>query len=349
MKVSGLDYRISWPHQKRPHGSPPWTLPMRSESTHGSSRVRLSRTRPHVGSFLVLGAVAFLLALSAVRAEPAGYGPEEYEWTNGSVLCVFNDSVPSVTVSAFDLNASGMVGGLAAVEEVSPTTEATVSVASMSSLSWEPENASSAAAYAMSYSEEVPVFTVGPSPTAAGVAGVSVTFTLDRTASSAAPSDQVSFQVSIEDWPWQSTQDTLALVVPMWSADAATEHLVVPSSSTARIESVSSSTGQMREYFEAGSTAETSTGTSVPVGVSSVETDGVATATLTLGSPAGGATGLTYSATFGIAPTTRVLGIPLYDYAAVAGGAGLVALVVGVGTGRIRRAPSDLTYVEESE
>ena len=99
------------------------------------------------------------------------------------------------------------------------------------------------------------------------------------------------------------------------------------SGSSARIESVSSATGQMREYFEAGTTAQTGSGVSVPVAAQTAETDGVATATLTLGNGAGGASSLSYSATFGIAPTTEVLGIPLYDYAAVAGGAGLVALV----------------------
>ncbi len=349
MKVSGLDHRFSWPHQKRGDGSLPSSRPMRSGPAHGSPRVCLSRTRLPAGSFLVLGAVALLLALSTVRADSSGYGGEEYEWTNGSVLCVFNDSVPSVTVSADDLNASGMDGGLGAVEEVSTATGAVVSQALMSSLSWEPENVSSASAYAMSYSEDVTVSTVGSTPTALGAAGISVTFTLDRTATAPNLSDRVTFQVAVDNWPWQSTQDTLALIVPIWSADASTEHVVVSSSSSARVESVSSSTGQMREYFEAGTTAETATGTSVPVGVKTVEADGVATATLTLGSPATGATGLTYSATFGVAPTTRVLGIPLYDYAVVAGGAGLVALVVGVGTGRIRRTPSDLTYVEESE
>lgn len=320
---------------------------MRSGSAHGSPSVCLSRTLPRVGSFLVLGILVVLLVLSTVRAEPLGYGDEEYQWTNGSVLCVFNESLPSVIVSAYDLNESGMGGALAGVEEVTASTDAVVSTASMAAVSWEPENASSASTFAMSYSGDVPVATSGPSATTVGSAGISVTFTLDRNPTNASQSDEVSFQISVQDWPWQSAQDSLRLVVPLWSAYNASEHVVVSSSSAAQVESVSTATNEMREYFEAGSTAQTGTGLAVPVTAQASETNGVATATLTLGSGAGGATRLSYSATFGIAPTTRVLGIPLYDYAAVAGGAGLVALVVGVGTGRLRRRPSDLTYVEE--
>lgn len=322
---------------------------MRSGFFHGSPRAPLSRALPQAASLLVLFGVAALLAVTPARAAYGGNDYASYQWTNGSVLCVFNETLPSVTMSAVDRNGTGLGAGLDQVNEVSPSTGQVVATANMSSLVWDPQNASSASAYAMSYSENVSVTSATTATTSLGSAEVTILFSLDRYPTAATEADQVSFQVSILSWPWQGAQDTLALVVPMWSAFATTEHLVVGSPTTPRIESVQTSNGQPLEYFEAGGSATTGTGESVGVSAQTTLTGGVATTTLTLGYGVGGAGQLTYEATLGITPSTRVLGLPLYDYAAVAGGAGLVALVVGVGTRRVRQRVSDLTYVEESE
>ncbi|MGC2289141.1 MAG: hypothetical protein WA688_04715 [Thermoplasmata archaeon] len=308
--------------------------------------VPLSRALPRVGTLLVLLGFVALFAVTPVRA---GYGDDgAYAWSNGPVLCVFNDSLPAVTVSATSLNGTGMGAGLDQINEVSPM-GVPVASAVMSSVEWDPENTSSAAAFGMNYSESVPVVSAGPPVQHDGAVLVTLLFGLDRTPTSAPQADQVSFQLSIQGWPWQSPQDTLALVVPIWSAFATTEHVVVGSPSSPRVESVRTANGQSMEYFEAGAFANATAGAPISVAANTTITAGIATTTLTLGAGAGGASALSYQATLGITPSTRVLGLPLYDYAAVAGGAGLVALVVGFGTRRVRRRPSDLTYVEEAE
>jgi hypothetical protein len=346
VKVSGLDYPFSRPHQKRGDASPPFTSLMRSGPSLGSPRARLSRTLPGLASLLVLCAVVSLLAVSPARAAWGGAQSQPYQWTNGNVLCVFNATLPSVTVSADGVNDTGMGAGLDQINELS-STGATVASAVMSSVAWDPVNQSSSEWFVMNYSEPVNVIPASAPSAPAGTVLVTISFALDRSLANASLADQVGFQLTIQGWPWQSHQDTLALVVPIWSAFATTEHVVVGTSTSPRVESVRTSSGQPLEYFEAGTSASTGTGVPVTVAAQTTLTNGIATTTLTLGSGAGGASTLAYSATLGITPGTRVLGLPLYDYAAVAGGAGLVALVVGVGTRRVRRQPSDLTYVEE--
>ena len=346
MKVSVLDHRFSPPHQKRGHASPPFTIPMRSGSLRATPRVRLSRTLPRAGTLLVLFAVVGLLAVSSARAYSV---PDtgSYEWSNGAVTCVFNASAPVVTMSASDRNGTGMGAGLDRMSELSPT-GGIVAMANVSSADWYPENDSTNQAFVMNYAGMVPV-TNATTAHVNGLVNLSINFSLVRSTTVPTQADQVGFQLAISGWPWQSPKDTLALVVPIWSAFATTEHVVVPSRTSPKVESVLTSSGQVLEYFEANPSANTSTGMTVAVSANTTVVGGIATTTLTLGRGVGGASALTYQATLGITPSTRVLGLPLYDYAAVAAGAGLVALVAGVGTNRIRRRPSDLTYVEEEE
>lgn len=353
MTVSPLDYRFPQPHQKRGHAFVPFYRTMRSgPRPRGSPRVRLSRTLPRAGPLLVLFAVAGLLALTPARAAWPGDEYGAYQWSNGSMLCVFNDSAPSVTVSAANLNGTGMGVALAGIQERSAT-GSLVAWANFSGVQWEPANESTSHAYTMGYSEVVPVDNA-TNPAQIWSATVGLTVSLDRTPVNATQADQASFQLSILDWPWQSSGDTLSVMVPLWSAVASTEHVVVSAPSSPTIDSVLNTNDRMMEYFAAGPTAAAifapPAGTAVPVSAhTELASASAALATLTIGSGAFGATTVTYSATLGIAPTTRVLGIPLYDYAAVAGGAGLVTLVVGLGTRRVRRRISDLTYVEEAE
>ena len=349
MKVSPLDHSFPHPHQKGGDASAACSLPMRSvPRPQGSPRVRLSRTLPRAGTFLVLVSVATLLAVGPAHATWGGNANSLYAWSNGAVLCVFNDSLPSVAVSNATLNGTGMGASLDQITELSPAGTA-VSTAVMSSVAWEPNNTSSAQSFVMNYSQTVPVTSAAAPFPSLGAVQVSMNLALARSPMNAAQADRVAFQTSILNWPWQSGQDTLALVVPLWSAYPASEHLLVLSPSSARVVSVLSSNGQPMEYFQAGASANSTSGAPIPVSAHTTVSAGVASTTITLGASAGGKTAITYAATLGITPSTHVLGLPLYDYAAVAGGAGLVALVVGVGTRRVRRQPSDLTYVEDPE
>lgn len=314
-----------------------------------SPRVRLSRTLPRAGTLLVLAAVVALLAVAPVRAAPGGNPPPvAYSWDNGSALCVFNDSVPSVTVSAPGMAGTGMGAGLEQITELS-TQGAPVAVAVMSSVAWDANNTSSATTWITSYGHVVPVFGTTTPATPLGSVQVNLVFSLARAPANPAQAYQVSAQLSIQHWPWQSAQDTLAVVVLVWSAHPNSEQVVVASPASMRIDSVSSSAGHSMEYFQASASASTAAGSSVVVTAHTTVTAGKGSTTLTFGAGSGGAASLSYQAILGITPSAQILGFPLYVYAVVAGGAGLVALVVGAGTRWVRRQPSDLTYVEEAE
>jgi hypothetical protein len=313
----------------------------------GTLSVRLSRTLPRVGTLLVILAAVGLLAVSPIRAS-SWSASLSYAWGNGAVNCVFNASTPAVIVSATHLTGTGMGLGLEQVDERTPG-GTTVATAVTSSVPWDPVNDSTSVWFDMNYSGTVPVTNATVPSHQDGVVQLNLDFGLTRNLSVPTHADQVFFTLSLSGWPWQGSQDNLALVVPVWSAFATSEHVVVGSSSSPTVESLSTASGQPLEYFTAGTSANGTTGAPIPVSAETTLTAGKATTTLTLGPGVSGASALTYQATLGIIPSTHVLGLPLYDYAAVAGGAGLVALVVGVSTGRIRRRPSDLTYVEESE
>ncbi|MCI4347738.1 MAG: hypothetical protein L3J97_03855 [Thermoplasmata archaeon] len=314
-----------------------------------SPRVRLSRTLPRAGTLLVLAAVVALLAIAPVRAMPGGNPPPvAYSWNNGSALCVFNNSLPSVTVSAPGMMGTGMGAGLEQITELSAQ-GAPVADAVMSSVAWDPNDTSSATTWITSYGQAVPVFSTATPATPLGSVQVDLAFSLARAPANPAQAYQVSAQLSIQHWPWQSAQDTLALGLLVWSAYPNSEQVVVGSPTAMRIDSVSSSGGQSMEYFQASASASTSAGSPVAVTAHTTVTAGKGSTTLAFGAGAGGAASLSYQATLGITPSTHLLGFPLYVYAVVAGGAGLVALVVGAGTRSVRRRPSDLTYVEEAE
>jgi hypothetical protein len=314
----------------------------------GTPRVRLSRTLPRVGTLLVLFAVAGVLSVSSAQAAYTGQGSQSYGWTNGTVMCVFGATLPSVTVSATALNGTGIAAALGPITEVSPS-GVPIAMAVPSTIPWEPVNASSSEWLMMNYSQFVSVTNATNPSQTLGQAWVSVSFALNQTPPNATLADLVAFQLSIQEWPWHSANDSLALSVSTWSADSASEHVTVSSPTSPRVENVNNSNDHVQEYFEAGLTATTGIGAVLSVTPHTVLAGGIATTTLTLGRGAGGASAITYQATLGITPSTPVLGLPLYDYLAVAGGAGLVALVVGVGVRRVREEPSDLTYVEETE
>jgi len=348
VNVPRLDHSFPRPHQKRGETLLPWLLPMRSVPfPNGSPSARLSRALPRTGTFLVLLAIVALLSVGSARAAWSGSPSSPYAWSNGSVLCVFNDSLPSVTVSASSLTGTGMGVGLDQLSELAPS-NAAVASAVMSSVVWDPSNESSAQWFVMNYSQTVPVMSVAAPSHSVGSVQIALNLALARGSADASHADQVSFQLSILNWPWQSPQDTLALEVPIWSAVSTSEHIVVGSPSSTRVESVSNASGQPMEYFQASDSANGTSG-AMAVSAHTVVVAGKGSTTLSFGSGAGGSKAIAYQATLGITPGTRVLGLPLYDYIAVAGGAGLLALVVGVGTRRVRRRPSDLTYVEESK
>lgn len=294
---------------------------------------------------LVLLAVATLVAVAPARAS-AWPATQSYVWSNGTVICDFNASAPTLAVSASALSHSGMDIGLDQVLELTPA-GTPVASATVGTVTWDPANDSSSQWFVMNYSQAVPVVSASMPSHQVGTAQVGLAFSLVRNLSLPSPADQVSYTLTIGGWPWQGSPDRLEFVVPIWSAFPSAEHVTVASAVSPTVQSVSSSTGQPLEYFTADTTAHSATGNTIPVTADTTVAGGTATMVLTLAPSASGASLVTYHATVGISPSTPVLGIPVYVYAAVGGGAGLIALFVGVATRQIRRHPSDLTYVEE--
>jgi hypothetical protein len=320
----------------------------RWSSPHNPRPPRRPRSLRWASVLCFAAAIVAVLSVAPAEASWSGGSGPSYQWSNGNVLCIFNASLPSVTVSASGRADSGLVAGLGQITELAPN-GAVVARAATSAVAWDPSINSSATTFVMSYSQTIPVSSASSPAQNLGSVLVALNFGLPRSASTSL-ADQVSVALSITHWPWQNTtSDTLALILPLWPAVASSEHLVLASPNATRIDSVSSVSGQTLEYFQAGSWAQGPSGSSISVSALTTLSGGVASTILLLGPGAGGATTLTYQATIGILPGTSVLGLPLYDYLLVAGSAGLVTLVIGLGTRQLRRRPSKLTYVEESE
>jgi hypothetical protein len=313
---------------------------------HGVASVRLSRALPRVATLLVILVAVGLLTVAPARAA-TWTSNTSYAWGNGTVNCLFNATAPAVAASATQRNGTGMSLALERIDERN-SSGAPVATAVMGAVPWDPVNTSTGQWFVMNYTRALPVTNPSVPSQQYGTVNLTLDFSLIRNLSDPT-ARQVTVALAIDGWPWQSSQDRLALVVPIWSTFPGAEHIVTGSSTDSTVASVSTASGQTLESFTAGVSATANAGGNIPVSAQSTLAGGVATVTLTLGAGVGGATSIAYGATLSILPSAAVLGLPLYDYAAVAGGAGLVALFVGVGTGRLRRRPSDLIYVEESE
>jgi hypothetical protein len=183
-----------------------------------------------------------------------------------------------------------------------------------------------------------------------GSVAVRVTYSLNLSARGQSISNVVAMNLEIRDWPWQSSIDMLRATLSFSPAYNGTERLVTGGGPGSLFTSVSNRTGVPREYFVAGTQAAIS-GSATPamIGVSSHLTlrSQTAQVSLTFGNQSEKFSSLNYSSIVGIVVTPVALGPPSYDYALVGGGAGLVALLVGIGVRQLRRRPSNLLYTED--
>lgn len=304
------------------------------------------------------GAVGTVAALAAVviaagGAQAAVWESAPQSWSNGQVLCEFAASLPSVSASALNRAQSGLTAEMDTITEVSSGGEP-VAVANGSSVTWSTANLSTDDAYDLEYSAQVPVtIDNSPAPTAGDVA-VRVDFVLplyDEVPSQS--TDAVAVNVSLSDWPWQSPADHLVLRLTAFPAYPANEHLVLGSGAAPGISSVSSSNGATWEQLVGASWAiadpSTVNESNVSASVVAAGNTSWATLSITFGSTAGSFASLNYSAVVHVAIPSSVVGIPTIDFVVVGGVSAIVALAVAVGARRVRRRPSDLTYVGEED
>jgi hypothetical protein len=268
------------------------------------------------------------------------------------VLCVFDATLPSVAVSAAGLNESGLSSSLSQIDEVRPADGSVVASASMANASWSRANASTDGAFDMAYQAHVAILSSGPAPTQVGSVDVRTDYILPAYASSAATNlTSVTARLQVSNWTWQAPGDQLDILVPLWPTFASAEHLSVANSATPTVTSIANSSGSLRESFQFGLVANATTplGVTVPISVAPAMTvhPGAASVALKIGTAAGGFRSLTYVAQIGVHLPASVAGIPLYEFALVGAAAGVVSILVAVGTRAVRRRPSDLTYVEE--
>jgi hypothetical protein len=318
-----------------------------------------SRPRRIVPGLLVAGlALAIAISLSLVSMPgsigsptAATWPATSPEWNNGVVLCVFNPTSPSVAVSAFGLNGSGLSSGITQVAEVDAA-GATVAVASVASASWTPWNASTDDTFDQAYQAHVSLTPVSGPATVLGSADLRVDYALPAYAGSGAgPLNSVTAVFEVSNWSWQGSGDHLVLTLPLWPTFAQSEHLSGPGPNGAEITSWSTATGSAREYFRLSGSANATPAGGVPVSVAVSPvvslSPSFASVNVSVGSGAGRFASMTYTATVSIPVPTTVAGLPLYDYALVAAAAAALSILIAVGTRRVRQRPSDLQYVEE--
>ncbi len=301
---------------------------------------------------LSVGLLLLLLAASVASAG-AAWSSDPPSWSNGSVLCQFNATSPSVAVSAVALPGTGLDLGLAQIAELH-SNGAPVAYANLSGIAWTVENASTDDVYELAYSASVPVVPVGSS-TPVGDAEIGLNVSVPAYGSEN-DSWRVSAGLAIVVWPWQGTNEALTVEFAVAPALGAAEHLAPPSSGPGLVAGEANATGTPLQWIVANSSAADRTPSGTPGTLNA--TPGVhltspsqATLEVALGPTPGHPGSIAYGLSIGIGrpSTATVAGIPLADLLATALGGVAVCAVLSAALREVRRRPSPLVYVEEEE
>ena len=312
----------------------------RNERSLGRAGVSLAA----VGALLLV----LLLAAPAVRAAPTSARGPTYtptSWTDGAIVCSFDPSGPGVTVSAESAPAIGLWLGMGSVTE--SLAGVVLASASLNGSTWVATNESNTTLYSVSYQTSVSVLNTDLIPLPA--ATIRVGFSLADSPAAGASSDRVAVSLSIVSWPWVSDLSQLAVTIALAQKGGA--HLAA--NGTTSVASYANATGALVAYLATGgqANATSSGGTVLPVVVAASIVHLSASAagmSFLFGSPADGASSVNYSAEVIVPlPGRGSVAIPTSYLAAAAGAAVVASLAIAGVTRRVRRAPSDLEYVEE--
>lgn len=306
----------------------------------------------------VLAVVLLLLPSAAAvgrgTAMPLGQAmPTSVAWSNGAVLCQFAIAQPTVNVSAVSVPGPSVVSTFGAVVEWGTSGGSLVPVArALASGPWTIQNVSFGdTTFAMQYTGHFPeqnLAVAGAQPL--GQVSLTLVYSLPAYAGPAASSHVVTFTVTVSNWSWVTPGDALELSLPFAASGPMASPFVLSSGQVSADLAQGGSAGQMyvRPGTEVQQVGAGGTVRAEPVAPTIVLAPSLAVVKVNL-TGAGGLTAASYTSEIGFSPGTQVLGLPLYDYAAVVGLAGLTALMLAGLTRRIRRTPSDLTYVEEED
>ncbi len=336
-------------------GEGPCYTPMTDRRMPGRGR---RRGRWDFRALIGVGVTALLLSVTVASfgsgsSSGADWSSTELAWSNGVAQCIFVPGTPTVAVSAMSLAGSGLSATLASLDEVTASGNVTA-VAALSSANWSSTNLSNPDRFDMAYATDVPIVSPVDSAQVLGSVGLRVDYLLPAYADSPGTNlRNVTQEVTIANWTWQGTGDRLVFSVSLWPTFTALERLTAPSPTSYSVMSVEVSTGEPRESFDLGRSANISLPGKgsflAPVTPEAqVALQGAyASVGLWVGAVAGEFRSLSYVSVIALPVPKALAGLPPYEYAA-AGGAGFVAVaVLALTARRLRRKPSDLTFVEE--
>lgn len=314
---------------------------------------RETGARPTRLALLVVGALFLLLPFASTVSAATAWNPTPRSWSNGTVLCEFAPTVPTVSVSAVTRVGTGLTASILSLTEVSPA-GAGVASANLSASTWSGANDSTSGAFDLAYTVSANATSFGSPAHVLGTVDLRVDYILPTyDGPDAAPVNAVSVQVHLSGWPWQSPADHLVMTLAAEPTFAGEERIVLGSTGSPLLTSVATSSGSPFEEMT-GATEASATGVSgIPTTVSatpSVAGNATgATVSIAFGASAGEFSALNYSAGVTVLFPATVAGIPTIDLVAVGGAAGLISACVAVGVRRARGHPSDLTFVDSEK
>jgi hypothetical protein len=295
-------------------------------------------------SFLLLGT-----ALVAPASGASSWAPDPVAWTNGTVVCQFASSAPTVSVSAFGANATGLTADLEEISEVRPN-GSVAEFADLSGTNWTVSNVSTEDEFDLEFAAAIPLSFGGGPVSPGGSVDVRVDYLLPAYDDEpSTPLDVVAQRLAISNWTWQSAEDHLVLTLGAAPTFPSTAHLVAGAPSGALFSAVTDATNQTTEWMQPASNASAGPATGPRQNISAVPS-------LTLSSPTSGAvhvafgigagafTSLVYESDIGVELPATVAGIPLADFLVVLTLGGLASVLLAVTVQRVRRRPSKLIY-----
>lgn len=296
-----------------------------------------------------------LLATLAPAASASSYGGSEpLSWTNGLVFCQFATDSPSVGVSAWSLNGTGVMVSFLGISEMRPD-QSVAAMAELAGLTWTVSNLSTEDAFDLAYAGHA-LLVGGPgSSSIVGSTNLSISFVLPAyQGSGLGPADVVTVVVQVTDWSWQATGDHLAISFGASPSFPTREHLNTTSAPGWLLASTANATGSELERVGANSTAivTSASGSSSTIDANAsvaIASPALAKVSVVFSASAGTFSALTFAARVGIVLPATVAGVPIVDFAAAGFAAVLVSLLVAVTARRLRNKPSTLVYSDEEE
>lgn len=306
---------------------------------------------------LVAALVALLMPAGVLRAAPIA-APAPVIGSNGALNVTMNGSTPVLGVSAYGGSGMGMAVAFGTISETS-VLGVLAENASLAGATWVVTNVSTPSRFAYEYAASVPVHGLLGLPV--GTAQVTAGFSIPT-----AKNLNATYSLSVAAWPWLLAGGNLTAEIDLVPTVASAEHLE-QNSSGSTVYSMVNATGNASAFAAVPATANMTGPTglleTIPVvGVVVSLAASLGVIEVTVGSAANDSRSVNYSGTVtGVSPERGIgppppppvsvgpVRIPIYEFVAIGGVAGVVSIALAGVTRRLRRTPSDLEYVDPPE